>query len=54
MEGRQEGRLEGRQEAVIRLVETRFGGIPPEIVTVLASIKDLNLLDRLLIEYFPE
>jgi hypothetical protein len=49
-QGMQQGTLSGMREAVIEVLETRFGTIPPALVSAIAAVDDQPNLKRLLKE----
>jgi hypothetical protein len=46
-EGWEKGRIATKQEDVLRILRARWGQIPPERVSHLEAIRDLEQLDRL-------
>jgi hypothetical protein len=41
------GRQEGRQEAIIQLLEIRFNRVPPGLLETIREVTETNHLDRL-------
>lgn len=49
-QGREEGRAEGLREAILTAASARLGETPSETITVLQSLADLEVLERVLRE----
>ena len=47
-EGRQEGRIEGQRIAIRRILDSRFGILPPDLILMIDAIENSDELDRLL------
>ena len=48
MEGKIIGKIEGKKEALIRLIQLKFGAVPEDLEKVINKCKDLEELDRIL------
>jgi hypothetical protein len=45
-EGEAKGKAEGKAEAILRLLQLRFGNLPPELVAAVRATTDLARLDQ--------
>ena len=46
--GRQEGKIEGKQETLLNLLTLKFGSPSPEIVARVKAVMDMTELDQLI------